>query len=263
MSSSESMELERELLGMYLSDHPLLRAGEKLAKCTTAAIGELAEFPEKTKLLVGGMVGGVKPHRTRSGDTMMFFTLADLTSSVEITMFPRGYQQFAEMVQPNELIIVDATVDRRGGNGNGGDTPADTKLICERVIPLEKARPASPKKREEAERARQAALAVPAPEMDEEDAESVPEMPALGPWLEVEIRTASLQPDSLSRLQQVLQQHPGLEPVAILFADNGHKRLVELGRSIKVAPEPELHLALRALPFVIDAYEVDFLTPPT
>jgi DNA polymerase-3 subunit alpha len=263
MPSAESMELERELLGMYLSDHPLLRAGEKLAKCTTAAISELSEFPEKTKLLVGGMVSAVKPHRTRNGDAMMFFTLADLSSSVEITMFPRGYKQYAEMVQPNELIVVEATVDRRGGSANGGDQPADTKLICERVIPLEKARPASPKRREEAERVRQAAVAMPAPEASEDDEEIAPPPPAFGPWLEVEVRTASLQPDSLSRLQQVLLQHPGPEPVAILFADNGHKRLIELGRGLRVAPEPELHLALRQLPFVIDAYEVDFLTPPT
>jgi len=259
MPSDEALQLERELLGMYLSDHPLLRAGEKLAKCTTAALGDLAEYPEKTKLLVGGMVGTVKPHRTRNGDTMLFFTLADLTSSVEITMFPRAYQSLGALVQPNEILIIEATVDRRGGNGGngGGDRPADTKLICERVVPLEKARPASSKRREEAERARQPIIAMAVAEDDE----PVAETPASGPWLEVEIRTAALQPESLPQLQQVLRQHPGHDAVAILFTGNGQKRLIELAH-VQVNPQPELHLALRQLPFVIDAYEVDFLTPP-
>ena len=256
MPSDESMALERELLGMYLSDHPLLRHREKLAKCSTATIGELHEFPEKTKLLIGGMISAVKPYRTRSGDTMLFFTLADLSNSVEITMFPRAYQQFGELMQVNELVIVDGTVDRRGGNG-GGDTPADTKLLCDRVIPIEKARPASAKRRQDAEAARQTAIEVAAAE----DEDALPEEPPPGPWLEVEIRVPQLQGDSLTQLQDVLTQHSGRERVALLFIGNGKRRLVELG-GVQVDPKPELLLALQQLPFVNDTYEVDYLTVP-
>ncbi|MCE5238503.1 DNA polymerase III subunit alpha [bacterium] len=256
MPSDESMALERELLGMYLSDHPLLRNRDKLAKCSTATIGELHEFPEKTKLLIGGMISAVKPYRTRSGDTMLFFTLADLSNSVEVTMFPRAYQQFSELMELNELVIVDGTVDRRGGNG-GGDTPADTKLLCDRVIPIEKARPASAKRRQDAERARQTAIEVAAAEDDD----TVPEEPPPGPWLEVEIRVPQLQGDSLPQLQDVLTQHSGSERVALLFIGNGKRRLVELG-GVQVDPKPELLLALQQLPFVNDTYEVDYLAPP-
>jgi len=260
MPSDEAMELERELLGMYLSDHPLLRNREKLAKCSTAALADLHEYPEKTKLLVGGMISAVKPHRTRSGDTMLFFTLADLTSAVEVTMFPRAYQQFSEIMQLNELVIVDGTVERRGGNGGGnggGDTPADTKLLCDRVIPIEKARPASTKRREAAEQARQQTLEAPAVE----DEEAAPQAPPPGPWLAVEIRVTQLQPDSLPQLQGVLGQHSGRERVALLFTGNGRKRVVELARA-EVDPKPELLHALQQLPFVTDTYEVDYLTVP-
>ena len=256
MPSDEAMELERELLGMYLSDHPLLRNRDKLAKCSTATIGELQEFPEKTRLLVGGMISGVKQHRTRSGDTMLFFTLADLSNSVEITMFPRAYQQFGALMQADELVIIDGTVDRRGGNGRS-DAPADAKLICERVVPIDKARAASPKRREDAERARQAAVELP----PVEDEDVVPEGPPPGPWLEVEIRVTALQPDSLTQLQQVLAQHGGRERVAVLFTGNGKKRLVELA-SVQIDPKPELLHSLQQLPFVTDTYEVDYLTAP-
>jgi len=256
MPSDESMALERELLGIYLSDHPLLRNREKLAKCSTATIGELHEFPEKTKLLIGGMISAMKPYRTRSGDTMLFFTLADLSNSVEVMMFPRTYQQFSTLMELNALVIVDGTVDRRGGN-SGGDTPADTKLLCDRVIPIDKARPASAKRRGEAEQARQTALEVAA--ADEED--TVPEEPPAGPWLEVEIRVPQLQGDSLPQLRDVLTRHSGHERVALLFIGNGKRRLVELG-GVQVDPKPELLLALQQLPFVNDTYEVDYLTPP-
>jgi DNA polymerase-3 subunit alpha len=255
MPSDEAMELERELLGMYLSDHPLLRNREKLAKCSTATIGELHEFPDKTRLLIGGMVSNLKPYRTRSGDTMLFFTLADLSNAVEVTVFPRAYQQFGALLQPNALVIVDGTVDRRGGNR--GDAPADAKLLCERVIPIEKARAASPKRRDEAEQARQALLEAPPAEDDEE----VPDAPAAGPWLEVEIRLTALEPTSLPLLQQVLAQHTGRERVAVLFTGNGKRRLIELA-NVQVDPKPELLHALQSLPFVTDTYEVDYLTAP-
>jgi len=151
-------------------------------------------------------------------------------------------------------------VERRGGNGGGnggGDTPADTKLLCDRVIPIEKARPASTKRREQAEQARQPALEAPAAD----DEEAVPQEPPPGPWLAVEIRVTQLQSDSLPRLQGVLGQHAGHKRVALLFTGNGKKRLVELP-STQIDPKPELLQALQQLPFVTDTYEVDYLTAP-
>lgn len=256
MPSEESMELERELLGMYLSDHPLIKNREKLEKCSTASIGALSEYPEKTRLLVGGMLSGLKPYRTRGGDNMLFFTLSDLSSSVEVTMFPRAYQKYAEVMQANELVIIDATVDRRGGNGGNGDTPADTKLICERVTLLENARSASAKRREGAEAARQVAV-----EAAEEEDEAPVAAPARGPWLEVEIRLTELQPDSLPKLQQLLAQYPGNKQLALLFSGNGHRRVVELC-DVRVDAGPALLNALQDLPFVFDTYEVDTLAVP-
>jgi len=265
MPAEEAMQLERELLGVYLSDHPLLRHREKLEKCATAALAELPLFPDKTRVLLGGIVSAVKPYRTRNGETMLFFTLADLTDAVEVTMFPRAYQQYGAFVQPNELVILEALVDRRGGDmaehHENGEAPrgGDTKLICERVTPLGKARPASKKRREEAEQARQAAAAASLQEQDfPEEEETAAEEPLQGPWLQIEIRVAELRRDSLPQLQELLRRYPGHEGVALLFYDNGQRRIVELA-GYTVNPQPELFRALEQLPFVLNAYEVDHL----
>jgi len=66
MPEDEALQLEKELLGLYVSDHPLLRAQEKLSKCCTATIEELPQFKDKTSLLVGGMVSEVKPYTTKT-----------------------------------------------------------------------------------------------------------------------------------------------------------------------------------------------------
>ncbi|MHB8994966.1 MAG: DNA polymerase III subunit alpha [Armatimonadota bacterium] len=267
MSDEEALQLEKELLGLYVSDHPLLRAQEKMLKCCTAMVEDLPNFAEKSTLLVGGMITEAKTHQTKKGDTMMFFTISGLSGSVEVTLFPRGYQKYGELVKKDELVILEATVEyktgygKRNGNNNGDDPDQVTeerpevKLLCDRVTPLAKARAASAKRREEADKA----ITAPA-EPSEEEAVPPPARVRRGPWICMELHPEELSVMGLRQLQQVLVQHRGPQPVALIFGTNGQRRVVELNDELRVEPTGELMAALRCVQGVGYIYEDDKLT---
>jgi DNA polymerase-3 subunit alpha len=269
LSDEECLQLEKELLGLYVSDHPLLRAQEKLLKCCTACVEDLGQYADKSTLLVGGMIAEAKTHQTKKGDTMMFFTLSGLSASVEVTLFPRGYQKYGELIKKDELVILEATLEhktgyggKRNGNGSGAEEGeaaveerVEVKLLCERVVPLAKARPASTKRREEAEKA----ITAPAEEAAAETAPEPPRPVRRGPWLCVELHPEELSAIGLRQLREVLARHPGPQHVALVWGANGQKRIVELGGQTRVEPEAELMIALRRLPGVGHIYGDDFL----
>ena len=268
MPDDEALQLEKELLGLYVSDHPLLRAQEKLLKCCTAMVEDLGQFADKSTLLVGGMITEAKTHTTRKGDTMMFFTLSGLSGSVEVTLFPRGYQKYGELVKKDELVVLEATVEYKAGYGkkndysNGGEEDEasaperpEVKLLCDRVTPLAKARSASAKRREEADRA----IAVPAEAPEQEEPAPPPAPVVRGPWICVEMLPEELSVAGLRQLQQTLGQHQGPQPVALIFGTNGSKRVVELGNAIRVEPTSELMYALSLVPGVGPVTENDYL----
>lgn len=266
MPDEEALQLEKELLGLYISDHPLRRAQEKLLKCCTACVEDLPQFLDKTTLLVGGMITEAKTHQTRKGDTMMFFTLSGLSASVEVTLFPKGYQKYGELIKKDELVIIEATVEykagysKRNGNSTGEDDEEhaeeqpEVKLLCERVTPLAKARAASNKRRQDAE----AALGKSADPVEEEPATEIRRVPR-GPWVRVELSLNELSRDVLPQVQKALRDHPGRERVALVFRGATDQRLVELGDTVRVESGPDLRAALQCLPAVVNVCETDHL----
>lgn len=262
MSTEERLELERELLGLYLSDHPLLRVQDKLRKCTTASIEELPLHSEKASLLVGGLVTEIRPHSTRSGEPMAFMKLQGLAESVEVVVFPRAYEKCAEGITLDMVVVVDAELEfgsrGRNGAGNGGEPGSERrhpKLLANRLIPIEKARAASDKRRAEAEASLAAAsqAAILRQNFD-------PEAPQ-GAWVCFEVHLSQANADTLPALAAVLREHPGKQPVAIVFVENGHRRVVRLGNSLQVKSGPELVKAAKQLAGISWVYEED--APPT
>jgi DNA polymerase-3 subunit alpha len=252
LSEEERLQLEKELLGLYISDHPLLRAQEKLARCCTAQVEDLPQYADKASLLVGGVVADPRTHVTRKGETMMFFTLQGLTASVEVTVFPRTYQKCGELIKKDELLVVDGTLERdarRSDNGNGNGV----KLLCNRLTPLARARAASQKRFEDAV----SALAPP-PALPEDQPE--PEPRPRGPWVCFELHLEDMERDTLANLASVLRENPGKHRVALLFIGSaGERRTVGLGEEVRVHCGAALVGAARQLPGVTYVYEEEYL----
>ena len=103
---------EKEVLGLYVSDHPLLGIEGLLARMTTASISSLAERAAGDVVTVGGMVSGLAKRVTRRGDVVVLLGLEDLSgASVEIVVFPRVYEQNAALLVPDAILLVKGRVD--------------------------------------------------------------------------------------------------------------------------------------------------------
>ena len=82
------LAFEKEMLGLYVSDHPLLGAEAALSRRTDGAIDELDSFDDGAMKSIGGVITGLQRKWTRKGDLMAVFALEDLRSSVEVMVFP-------------------------------------------------------------------------------------------------------------------------------------------------------------------------------
>ena len=105
---------EKEMLGLYVSDHPLLGVEHTLdAMCSTSIAG-LWDLEDKAQASIGGIVGSITTRYTKGGDPMYFFSFEDLESSVEVVCFPRTVSEFGPLVREDAILVVTGRVDHRG-----------------------------------------------------------------------------------------------------------------------------------------------------
>ncbi|MDP9495343.1 MAG: OB-fold nucleic acid binding domain-containing protein, partial [Actinomycetota bacterium] len=119
---------EKEMLGLYVSDHPLLSIGPSLAAATTNSIRDLDELADRTSVTVGGLVASITRRWTRAGEPMIFFHLEDLEGSVEVMAFPRTVHEFGPAIVADAVVVVSGNLDNRGD---------DLKVIAREVKELE------------------------------------------------------------------------------------------------------------------------------
>ena len=110
---------EREMLGLYVSDHPLHGAERMLAQLTDRTIAAilLDDSRESSIVTVGGLVTSVQRKTTKKGSPWAIVTLEDLEGSVDIMVFPQAYVSVSTMLVDDTVIIVKARVDRSDDDG--------------------------------------------------------------------------------------------------------------------------------------------------
>jgi DNA polymerase III subunit alpha len=113
MDNREKLELEKELMGVYFSEHPLDKLAQSGKQVVTAYVGELGEEMERQEVTLGGMIGGVRVITTKKGAPMAFFQLEDPQGSIEVTAFPRVYADARELMRDEALVLVKGKVQVR------------------------------------------------------------------------------------------------------------------------------------------------------
>lgn len=113
---------EAELLGMYVSGHPLDRYRPWIRALADSTTAGLEEEPDGAILALAGMVRGVKRTATKSGTLMAFFTLEDVEGTCEVVVFPRVYERFRHIIEDGRPVLVVGRVDAREDG---------VKFICE------------------------------------------------------------------------------------------------------------------------------------
>ena len=134
MPGDEKLRLEKELLGLYLSDHPLRRIAAELAKLSDTQAVEVTSTLQDNEVRVAGLVREVRRVVTRKGQIMAYATLEDLTGAVDVVLFPRVFEQVRLLFEPDKVVVVQGKVDARAGstraNGSAG-APVDPELEAE------------------------------------------------------------------------------------------------------------------------------------
>ena len=205
---------EREMLGLYVSDHPLLGVEHILTAATECSVAQLvgsaAEDTERTAkggrgdmqtVSVGGILSGVQRKVTKQGNPWAAATLEDLEGAIEVLFFPATYQQCALVLAEDAVVIVKGRLDRRE------DSP---KLIAMEV--------------------------------------TVPDLSAggSGPFV-VSMPVQRCVAPVVDRLREVLRTHPGLAEVHLKLCNGPRTTIVRLDDKLRVKPSPALQADLKQL----------------
>jgi len=124
ITTRQKLSWEKELFGIYLSDHPLQRWSRRLGKVVTAFSSEITEEMAGENVVVAGVVQEVRTTQTRRGERMAFVRLEDLQGTMDVVVFPRMLRDSEEMWVEDKILIVRGKVDARGDS---------VSILCESV----------------------------------------------------------------------------------------------------------------------------------
>lgn len=109
----QMLAMEREVLGFYISDHPLNGVAHILDKTVEDDIFDLQEIRQGVEVSVGGLIKDFKKRWTKKGDAMATFAVEDLSGEINCVIFPRGFKQYESLLSDDAIVVLDARTDRR------------------------------------------------------------------------------------------------------------------------------------------------------
>ncbi len=105
--------LEREVLGIFVSDHPLLGVEGLLARMTDGPISSLDSRSPGEIVIIGGLIADLSKRVTKRGDIMVLLAVEDLSgASVEVVVFARTYEKYADKIKTDAIVLVKGRVDK-------------------------------------------------------------------------------------------------------------------------------------------------------
>jgi DNA polymerase III subunit alpha len=125
----ELLRLEKETLGLYVSEHPLERVADELKRKTDCRLADVERRRDGEIVVVGGIVSGLKQVTTKRGEPMVFVALDDPTGNAEVVVFNSTYAASREHLETDRILVVKGRVDHKQAG--------ETKLIALEVTPFE------------------------------------------------------------------------------------------------------------------------------
>jgi DNA polymerase-3 subunit alpha len=206
---SELLRQEKQMLGQYVTDHPLLTVRERLDAQTDLEISELPALGDGDVVRVGGIVTAVARRFSRKGEPYMIFRLEDLAGGVQVVAFPSLYERAADLVAADRIVLVKGRVDLRG---------RELQIVASEIGEL------SPR----------------------EDGGAAP--PNGSDPLFLSVPTADCTNGLVTRLKQTLAAHPGEVPVVLrLVSEEDRGKTLRLSDGYRVDASAGLLAELRTL----------------
>ncbi len=110
----EILTMEKEVLGLYVSDHPLRGFERQIQELSTSSASNLEELSDGDEIKIAGIIASVREIRTRkTNELMATVTLEDLTGQSTVTLFSRGYQEFKHLLSKDEIVVVTGNIRHR------------------------------------------------------------------------------------------------------------------------------------------------------
>ncbi len=233
-TSREMLLWERELLGLYLSQHPLAMYEAFLAE-QTIPLDTLTPHHDGRQVTVGGAIGDVREITTKNGQKMAFVKIEDATSETELIVFPGAFQQTLGLWERDRVVLIRGKVNAKDRDGTIG---SEVKIMVDdgREITTEQAqnytetgkKPKTPKPNS---KVRAAATAPPAEKV----------LPAKASRLFVRLKTSD-DHELLMNLKQTVDAHPGSTDVVLVVGEA--KQIIKLPVGVTHTSEgllPKLH----------------------
>ena len=126
---NELLKLEKETLGLYVSEHPLTAIRDQLRRKTDCALNELERRRDGEVVVVGGIVSSLKQMTTKKGEPMVFAGIEDVTGSCEVVAFNSVYATARELLVMDRVLVVKGRVDHKQAG--------ETKLVAIEVTAFE------------------------------------------------------------------------------------------------------------------------------
>ncbi|HEV3312401.1 MAG TPA: DNA polymerase III subunit alpha [Chloroflexota bacterium] len=125
---AEWLKWEKDMIGAYLSHHPLDRAVERLTRLGVKALMEIDAESDGESVTIGGILAGTRPFTTRKGDQMATATLDDLDSGIDVIFWPRVYRRAQEHIFDESIVVISGVITVSDGR---------PELRAETVLPLD------------------------------------------------------------------------------------------------------------------------------
>jgi DNA polymerase-3 subunit alpha len=212
----ELLAMEKESIGLFISDHPLKRVREALHARADCACAEVMDRRDGDWITVGGMVTAAKKIRTRTGSLVMFATVDDLGGAVELVVFEKALAAAESAMALDQIVLVRGRVDHK-----------EAGKVCIVVQEVERFDPSD----EEIARAKAAAAKAAAPPRP----------------LQLRVDAALLPATILEDLRQLLADFPGESAVELEMHTRAGPRRLRLGDGYRVTASAGLKAELHRL----------------
>ncbi len=238
---AQLLAFEKELLGFYLTGHPLDRYAEKIKQLQCCTIEELDRTTSNSRVRLAGIISAIRNTAKKSTqERMAILTVEDVENIIEVLVFPEAYKRCSAVLTKEEPVVIVGRLDKKD---------VAPKIVADNVVFLDQADasllespPARAAVPADAGAARESATDFDFP------FGTVPEPSPNGVVIRLDVEANE---DNLLELKGLLSDFPGQSPVRLFFClDNGRQVVAEVKCGFGVSAEGSLLEKLRGLPYV-------------
>ena len=188
-SKNELLAMEKEMLGLYISQHPLKNFKEKIEEIVNTNSLEALNLPDRSNVILAGVINRIRKKSTKNGNLMAFINLEDLEGSIEAIIFPKVFDKSKDIILKDAIVVIEGSLDSAEGK---------VKLIAKNISLLKRYKNTKKK-------------SIETKKATKEDKNRK---------LHIEIDCEKNQSQILLELKNILMKHPGKTQIILHFKRN-------------------------------------------